>query len=87
MVLSGAGVGGGSLVYANTLYVPNPTMTPADEVMRVVAEEMGVGDTFHTARSACTSALRERCRGPRPTIPSSGAPGPHGAPASSAAPA
>ncbi|HEY4937747.1 MAG TPA: FAD-dependent oxidoreductase, partial [Actinomycetota bacterium] len=84
MVLSGAGVGGGSLVYANTLYeplpafyadpqwahitdwaaelapyydqarrmlgvVPNPTMTPADEVMRAVAEEMGVGDTFHTA--------------------------------------
>ena len=81
MVLSGAGVGGGSLVYANTLYEPfesfftdsrwshitdwraelspffdqakrmlgvvvNPTMTPADEVMRSVAEEMGVGDTF-----------------------------------------
>ena len=84
MVLSGAGVGGGSLVYANTLYeplpafyadpqwahitdwaaelapyydqarrmlgvVPNPTMTPADAVMQAVAEEMGVGDTFHTA--------------------------------------
>ena len=84
MVLSGAGVGGGSLVYANTLYeplpafyadpqwahitdwaaelapyydqarrmlgvVPNPTMTPADVVMQAVAEEMGVGDTFHTA--------------------------------------
>ena len=82
MILSGAGVGGGSLVYANTLYPPlppffqdpqwrhitdwrdelapaydqaqrmlgavvNPTMTPADEVMRAVAEEMGVGDTFH----------------------------------------
>ena len=81
MILSGAGVGGGSLVYANTLYepkdpfysdphwghitdwrdelapfydqakrmlgvVPNPTLTPADEVMRAVAEEMGVGDTF-----------------------------------------
>jgi cholesterol oxidase len=81
MILSGAGVGGGSLVYANTLYeplgpfysdeqwghitdwrvelapyfeqakrmlgvVPNPTITPADEVMRAVAEEMGVGDTF-----------------------------------------
>ena len=84
MVLSGAGVGGGSLVYANTLYEPlppfyadpqwahitdwanelgpyydqarrmlgvvaNPTMTPADEVMLAVAEEMGVGGTFHTA--------------------------------------
>ncbi|GAC1328096.1 MAG: GMC family oxidoreductase [Mycobacteriales bacterium] len=81
VVLSGAGVGGGSLVYANTLYepprafyddpqwghitdwrdelapfydqakrmlgvVPNPTMTPSDEVMKKVAEEMGVGDTF-----------------------------------------
>jgi cholesterol oxidase len=81
MILSGAGVGGGSLVYANTLYEPlppfyadrqwahitdwreelaphygqakrmlgvvdNPTLTPSDEVMRAVAEEMGVGDTF-----------------------------------------
>ena len=83
MILSGAGVGGGSLVYANTLYepldpfysdpqwahitdwraelapfydqakrmlgvVPNPTLTPSDQVMKEVAEEMGVGDTFHT---------------------------------------
>ena len=83
MVLAGAGVGGGSLIYANTLYEPlaavlrrpavgahhrlagassrrtttrpsgcsasstNPTMTPADDVMEQVAEEMGVGDTFH----------------------------------------
>ena len=81
VVLAGAGVGGGSLVYANTLYVPgkpffddpqwcditdwaselapyydqaarmlgvvqNPTMTPSDEVMRAVADEMGVGHTF-----------------------------------------
>ncbi len=81
VVLAGAGVGGGSLVYANTLYVPpepffrdrqwgdvsdwqselaphydqarrmlgvveNPEMTPADEVMRRVADEMGVGHTF-----------------------------------------
>jgi cholesterol oxidase len=81
LVLSGAGVGGGSLNYANTLYEPlevfyadpqwghitdwrselapfydqakrmlgvtaNPTITPADEVMRDVAEEMGVGPTF-----------------------------------------
>ena len=82
MILSGAGVGGGSLVYANTLYEPldpfysdpqwahitdwraelapyydqakrmlgvveNPTITPSDEVMRDVANDMGVGDTFH----------------------------------------
>ncbi|WP_109507985.1 GMC family oxidoreductase N-terminal domain-containing protein [Nocardioides speluncae] len=82
MILAGAGVGGGSLVYANTLYEPldafyrdpswahitdwkaelapyydqakrmlgvveNPTTTPADEVMQKVAEEMGVGDTYH----------------------------------------
>jgi cholesterol oxidase len=82
VVLSGAGVGGGSLVYANVLYEPttddfytdpqwrditdwraelapyyrraarmlgvtrNPTMTAADHVMRRVADEMGVGDTF-----------------------------------------
>jgi cholesterol oxidase len=81
VVLAGAGVGGGSLNYANTLYEPpqafyddpqwrdiadwraelapyyaeasrmlgvtrNPTMTPADEEMKAVAEEMGVGDTF-----------------------------------------
>lgn len=81
LVLAGAGVGGGSLVYANTLYTPgpeffadpqwaditdwqaelapyydqasrmlgvtdNPTMTPSDEVMKDVAEQMGVGHTF-----------------------------------------
>ncbi|RHW28898.1 GMC family oxidoreductase [Nocardioides immobilis] len=81
-ILAGAGVGGGSLVYANTLYEPlepfyrdkawahitdwkaelapyydqakrmlgvteYADMTPADEVMKKVAEEMGVGDTFH----------------------------------------
>ncbi|MGH3716153.1 MAG: FAD-dependent oxidoreductase [Micromonosporaceae bacterium] len=82
MVLSGAGVGGGSLVYANTLYEPlapfytDPQWkhitdwraelapyydqakrmlgvvtyqgtTAADTVMREVAGEMGVADTFH----------------------------------------
>lgn len=81
LVLAGAGVGGGSLNYANTLYTPgrefftdpqwrditdwqaelapyydqasrmlgvtdNPTMTPSDEVMKSVAEGMGVGHTF-----------------------------------------
>jgi cholesterol oxidase len=86
IILAGAGVGGGSLVYANTLYQPrsdafyadrqwahitdwraelapyydqaermlgvveNPTMTPSDEVMKQVAEEMGVGQTFGMAR-------------------------------------
>lgn len=82
MILAGSGVGGGSLVYANTLYRPlkpfysdrqwahitdweselaphydqatrmfgvvdNPTITPADEVMRKVAADMGVADSFH----------------------------------------
>ncbi|MEV3959281.1 GMC family oxidoreductase [Nocardia sp. NPDC050193] len=81
-VFSGAGVGGGSLIYGNTLYEPltdfftdrqwahitdwqaelapyydqarrmlgvttNPRTTPADEVIREVAADMGVGETFH----------------------------------------
>jgi cholesterol oxidase len=81
MILGGAGVGGGSLNYANTLYVPpepffadkqwshitdwraellphyeqaqrmlgvvtNPTFTDADRIMKEVADDMGVGDTF-----------------------------------------
>jgi cholesterol oxidase len=85
VILAGAGVGGGSLVYANVLYepqgdafyrdpqwahitdwreelapyydqatrmlggVPNPTLTPADEVIRSVAHDMGAGDTFEPA--------------------------------------
>lgn len=82
LIVAGAGVGGGSLVYANTLYEPldafyrdpswahitdwkaelapyydqarrmlgvedYPYVTPADEVMRKVAGDMGVGETFH----------------------------------------
>jgi cholesterol oxidase len=82
MVLAGAGVGGGSLVYANTLYRPlrpfyadkqwshitdweselaphydrasrmlgvvtNPTVTPSDVVMREVAKDMGVAESYH----------------------------------------
>lgn len=81
-VFSGAGVGGGSLIYGNTLYEPlpdfytdrqwahitdwrdelapyydqaqrmlgvatNPRMTPADSVIREVADDLGVGNTFH----------------------------------------
>ncbi|WP_163508943.1 GMC family oxidoreductase [Fodinicola acaciae] len=82
MVLAGAGVGGGSLVYANTLYRPlrpfyqdpqwshitdweselaphyaqasrmlgvvtNPTTTPSDEVLRKVAADLGVAESYH----------------------------------------
>src|SRR5262249_27212996 len=81
-LFSAAGVGGGSLIYGNTLYrplpdfyrdaswahitdwktelepyydqaermlgvAPNPRMSPADEVLREVAAELGVPDTFH----------------------------------------
>jgi cholesterol oxidase len=81
LILSGAGVGGGSLTYAQVLYEPcaqfyedpqwvhitdwrqelapfydlakrmlgvtaNPMMTPSDEILRDVANEMGVGHTF-----------------------------------------
>ncbi len=84
LVLAGAGVGGGSLNYANTLYEPLPAFfddpqwagitdwrtelapyyaqasrmlgvvtynraTPADEAMRAVADQMGVGGTFRQA--------------------------------------
>ncbi|GAA2368831.1 MULTISPECIES: GMC oxidoreductase [Gordonia] len=81
VILAGAGVGGGSLNYANTLYKPsgaffedpqwahitdwedelspyydqarrmlgvvtNPHMTPADAIVKSVADDMGAGDTF-----------------------------------------
>ncbi|GAA2796860.1 FAD-dependent oxidoreductase [Crossiella cryophila] len=83
LILAGAGVGGGSLNYANTLYrplkpfyrdpqwahitdweaelapyyeqatrmlgvVPNPTTTPSDQVIKDVAEDMGVAGTYTT---------------------------------------
>lgn len=84
VILAGAGVGGGSLNYANTLYQPPapfyndpqwahitdwfdeldhhyatarrmlgvnqyPHVTEADKIIKAVAEDMGVGDTFvHT---------------------------------------
>ncbi|TYL44855.1 GMC family oxidoreductase [Nocardioides sp. BGMRC 2183] len=82
LVFSGAGVGGGSLIYGNTLYEPlpefyvdpawgdladwrselapyydqakrmlgvttNPRIGPKDEVLREIAEDLGVEDTFH----------------------------------------
>ncbi|WP_159839999.1 GMC family oxidoreductase N-terminal domain-containing protein [Nocardia sp. CY41] len=80
-IMSGTGVGGGSLVYANTLYEPpekfyrdrqwahitdwrdelaayydqakrmlgvteNPVTTPTDRILREVAQDMGIGDTY-----------------------------------------
>lgn len=83
LVFSGAGVGGGSLTYANTLYEPLepfyrdrqwahitdwqdelapyydqakrmlgvtevPFLTEPDRIMRDIAHEMGVGETFHS---------------------------------------
>jgi cholesterol oxidase len=84
-VFSGAAVGGGSIIYGNTLYEPlpdfytdkawahitdwrselapyydqakrmlgvgpNPRLSPADKVIRDVAVDLGVGDTFHTTQ-------------------------------------
>ena len=79
-VLSGAGVGGGSLVYANVLAAPRdteaelgahhetvrrmlgattvPFETPADAVLRTVAERMGVAATFRPTEVAVDF---ERC--------------------------
>ncbi len=97
VVLAGAGVGGGSLVYANTLYEPasdafyndpqwrhitdwkaelapyydqakrmlgvvqNPTVTASDEIMKEVADEMGVGHTYRpTPIGVCFGAGGEK---------------------------
>ena len=84
LIASGTGVGGGSLVYANTLYqpldafyddpqwshitdwrselaphyeqarkmlgvAPYPGSTPADHLMSDIADDLGVGGTFHAA--------------------------------------
>jgi len=87
VVLHGAGVGGGSLGFANVMMepddetfdqpawrnlidwkavlrphyrtarrmlgvAPNPRLGPADQVMKEIAEEMGMGDTFRTTEGA-----------------------------------
>ena len=122
-ILAGAGVGGGSLVYANTLYEPlepfyrDPQWahitdwkselapyydqakrmlgvaeyaktTPADVAMKKVADEMGVGDTFHpTPVGVFFGASGPGTRARRSPTPTSAVPAPSAAPASTAAPA
>ena len=121
LILAGAGVGGGSLVYANTLYEPldafysdpqwrditdwktelapyydqakrmlgvveNPLRTPSDEVMEKVADDIGVGDTFHptpVGRVLRRSGRRARASGS--TTRTSAGSGPTATPASPAA--
>jgi cholesterol oxidase len=111
LILSGAGVGGGSLVYANTLYEPlpafykdpqwrditdwkeelapfydqakrmlgvveNPHRTPSDEVMEKVANDMGVGDTFHPTPVGVFFGGPEQPQGERVADPYFGGAGP-----------
>jgi cholesterol oxidase len=111
LILSGAGVGGGSLVYANTLYEPlpafyrdpqwrditdwkeelapyydqakrmlgvveNPLRTPSDDVMEKVAQDMGVGDTFHPTPVGVFFGGPEQAKGERVSDPYFGGAGP-----------
>jgi cholesterol oxidase len=111
LILSGAGVGGGSLVYANTLYEPlpafyrdpqwrditdwedelapfydqakrmlgvveNPLRTPSDDVMEKVANDMGVGDTFHPTPVGVFFGGPEHTRGESVSDPYFGGAGP-----------
>lgn len=111
MILSGSGVGGGSLVYANTLYQPPDTFyadpqwshitdwkaelepyydqarrmlgvttypgtTPADEVMRSVAEDMGIGDTYSPTPVGVFFGDENTKRGARVSDPYFGGAGP-----------
>jgi cholesterol oxidase len=111
LILSGAGVGGGSLVYANTLYEPlsafykdpqwrditdwkeelapfydqakrmlgvveNPLRTPSDEVMEKVANDMGVGETFHPTPVGVFFGGPEQPKGERVADPYFGGAGP-----------
>ena len=60
--------------------------TPADEVMKKVAEEMGVGDTFHpTPVGVFFGSPRPGPRASRSPTRTSAAPGPTATPASTAA--
>ena len=108
VVLAGAGVGGGSLVYANTLYRPssdaffadpqwagitdwraelapyydqasrmlgvvdNPTCTPADDVVRRAADDLGVGASFRLAPVGVVFGDARRARA-RPVLRRCGA--------------
>ncbi|HSE54093.1 MAG TPA: FAD-binding protein, partial [Nocardioidaceae bacterium] len=111
LIVSGAGVGGGSLVYANTLYEPlpafyqdpqwrditdwqdelapyydqakrmlgvvqNPLRTPADDVMEKVANDMGVGETFHPTPVGVFFGGPEQAKGERTADPYFGGAGP-----------
>ena len=111
LIMAGAGVGGGSLVYANTLYEPldafykdpqwrditdwkselapyydqakrmlgvveNPLRTPSDDVMEKVANELGVGDTFHPTPVGVFFGEPETPRGERVADPFFGGVGP-----------
>jgi cholesterol oxidase len=82
LVLTGVGVGGGSLVYANVLYDADPQLrpwsdvvkrmlgasrapfeTPADLVVRQVAERMGVAETYRPTEVAVDFDTCVRCGG------------------------
>ena len=111
LILAGAGVGGGSLVYANTLYEPldpfykdaqwrditdwkaelapyydqakrmlgvveNPLRTPSDDVMEKVANDMGVGETFHPTPVGVFFGQPESPKGERVADPYFGGAGP-----------
>ena len=111
LILAGAGVGGGSLVYANTLYEPleafftdvqwrditdwkaelapyydqakrmlgvveNPLRTPSDDVMEKVANDLGVGDTFHPTPVGVFFGQLESPKGERVADPYFGGAGP-----------
>ena len=111
LIMAGAGVGGGSLVYANTLYEPldpfykdaqwrditdwkaelapyydqakrmlgvveNPLRTPSDDVMEKVANDLGVGDTFHPTPVGVFFGEPDSRRGERVADPFFGGAGP-----------